>query len=58
MTKNTEYHVPALSRGLQIIEMFDKEKRVLNTQDFADNLGVSASSTLSYCANLIRYGLS
>ncbi|WP_191602664.1 IclR family transcriptional regulator [Marinomonas algicola] len=56
MTKNTEYHVPALSRGLQIIEMFDKEKRVLNTQDFADNLGVSASSTYRIVQTLLDMG--
>lgn len=56
MTKNTDYHVPALSRGLQIIEMFDKEKRVLNTQDFADNLGVSASSTYRIVQTLLDMG--
>ena len=56
MTKNTEYHVPALSRGLQIIEMFDKEKRVLNTQDFAENLGVSASSTYRIVQTLLDMG--
>ncbi|RCW99621.1 IclR family transcriptional regulator [Marinomonas foliarum] len=56
MTKNTEYHVPALSRGLQIIEMFDKERRVLNTQDFADNLGVSASSTYRIVQTLLDMG--
>lgn len=56
MTKNTEYHVPALSRGLQIIEMFDKERRVLNTQDFADHLGVSASSTYRIVQTLLDMG--
>ena len=53
MTKNTEYHVPALSRGLQIIEMFDSQHRVLNTQDFADHLGVSASSTYRIVQTLL-----
>ncbi|MEL0612578.1 IclR family transcriptional regulator [Marinomonas arenicola] len=56
MAKNTEYHVPGLSRGLQIIEMFDKEKRVLNTQDFADSLGVSASSTYRIVQTLLDMG--
>lgn len=56
MAKNTEYHVPGLSRGLQIIEMFDKERRVLNTQDFADNLGVSASSTYRIVQTLLDMG--
>jgi len=57
MTKNLGYHVPALSRGLQIIEMFDKENRVLNTQDFADHLDVSASSTYRIVPNSIGHGL-
>ncbi|RBO84159.1 IclR family transcriptional regulator [Marinomonas aquiplantarum] len=56
MTKTTEYQVPALSRGLQIIEMFDSQKRVLNTQDFADNLGVSASSTYRIVQTLLDMG--
>ena len=56
MSNNTEYHVPALSRGLQIIEMFDKDKRVLNTQDFAENLGVSASSTYRIVQTLLDMG--
>ena len=56
MTKSTDYHVPALSRGLQIIEMFDKEHRVLNTQDFADYLGVSASSTYRIVQTLLDMG--
>ncbi|OUR65218.1 IclR family transcriptional regulator [Marinomonas sp. 42_23_T18] len=56
MAKSTEYHVPALSRGLQIIEMFDKDNRVLNTQDFADFLGVSASSTYRIVQTLLDMG--
>jgi len=56
MAKSTEYHVPALSRGLQIIEMFDKDNRVLNTQDFADSLGVSASSTYRIVQTLLDMG--
>ena len=56
MTNTTDYHVPALSRGLQIIEMFDKEKRVLTTQDFADTLGVSASSTYRIVQTLLDMG--
>ncbi|MCB5160745.1 IclR family transcriptional regulator [Marinomonas algarum] len=56
MSKNTDYHVPALSRGLQIIEMFDKEKRVLTTQDFAEFLGVSASSTYRIVQTLLDMG--
>lgn len=54
--KNTDYHVPALSRGLQIIEMFNRDERVLNTQDFADHLGVSASSTYRIVQTLLDMG--
>jgi DNA-binding IclR family transcriptional regulator len=53
MKKGTEYHVPALSRGLQIIEMFDREHHVLSTQDFADHLGVSTSSTYRIVQTLL-----
>lgn len=56
MTKNPEYQVPALSRGLQIIEMFSKEQRVLTTQDFAEHLGVSASSTYRIVQTLLDMG--
>ena len=42
MTTSTDsnYTVPALSRGLLIIEMFRTNKRVLCTQDFAETLQV------------------
>lgn len=56
MTKTPEYQVPALSRGLQIIEMFSKEQRVLTTQDFAEHLGVSASSTYRIVQTLLDMG--
>lgn len=56
MSNSPEYHVPALSRGLQIIEMFNRDKRVLNTQDFAEHLGVSASSTYRIVQTLLDMG--
>lgn len=43
LTEN-DYTVPALFRGLTIIEMFNSRDRVLTVQDFADRLGVSTSS--------------
>jgi len=43
--------------ALQIIEMFDKENRVLNTQDFADHLDVSASLYIPDRTNSIGHGL-
>lgn len=41
---DNDYTVPALFRGLTIIEMFNSRDRVLTVQDFADRLGVSTSS--------------
>lgn len=56
MSKNSEYLVPALFRGLKIIEMFDKDKRVLSTQDFAEQLEVSSSSTYRIVQTLLEMG--
>lgn len=46
MTDSAEkdYTVPALARGLRIIELFSHQQRVLSTNDFAEHLGVSTSS--------------
>ncbi len=44
-TKNTEaYIVPALKKGLKVLEMFSKDTRVLTINDIAERLGVSTSS--------------
>ncbi|MGK0268494.1 MAG: hypothetical protein ACI8Y3_001111, partial [Paraglaciecola sp.] len=37
-SNDSSYTVPALSRGLLIIEMFRNTKRVLSTQDFSEAL--------------------
>ena len=52
MTKST-YTVPALSKGLLILEMFAGERRVLSTQDFAEYLDVSQSSIYRIVQTLI-----
>lgn len=39
-----DYTVPALARGLNILEMFSHQQRVLSTNEFAEHLGVSTSS--------------
>ncbi len=52
MTDST-YTVPALSRGLLILEMFAGDKRVLSTQDFAEALEVSPSSIYRIVQTLI-----
>lgn len=46
MKPNSEkdYSVPALIRGLSILNMFNDKDRVLSTNDFAERLGVSVSS--------------
>jgi IclR family pca regulon transcriptional regulator len=41
---NDNYLVPALKRGLQILDMFSEKARVLTINDFAERLGVSSSS--------------
>ena len=41
---DNDYRVPALFRGLTIIEMFNSRDLLLTVQDFADKLGVSTSS--------------
>lgn len=43
-TADKDYTVPALARGLSILEMFNPQQRVLSTNDFADYLGVTTSS--------------
>ena len=39
-----DYTVPALKKGLQILEMFSMQRRVLTLGDFAERLKVSTSS--------------
>lgn len=39
-----DYTVPALARGLKILDMFSEQTPVLSTNDFAEHLGVTTSS--------------
>lgn len=43
-SSNESYVVPALKKGLQILEMFSEENQILTINDFAENLGASTSS--------------
>jgi len=43
-TAEKDYTVPALARGLSILEMFSHQQRVLSTNEMAEYLGVSNSS--------------
>ncbi|MFV0436425.1 MAG: IclR family transcriptional regulator [Desulfopila sp.] len=53
---NDAYVVPALRRGLQILEMFSRKERVLSINDFARGLGVSASSIYRTVITLTEMG--
>lgn len=50
------YVVPALKRGLQILEMFSAHKRVLNINDFAEGLGMSPSAIYRTLVTLTESG--
>ncbi|GAA3567598.1 IclR family transcriptional regulator [Marinobacter xestospongiae] len=39
-----DYTVPALQRGLRILEMFDSQRRTMSQAEMAEQLGVSTSS--------------
>ncbi|MBI9090583.1 MAG: IclR family transcriptional regulator [Desulfobacterium sp.] len=43
-SNHATYIVPALKKGLEIVEMFSVRNRVLTIDDFAENLDVSVSS--------------
>lgn len=51
----SNYRVPALARGLEIVQLFGPEKRVLSTHDFAEHLGVSNSSIYRIVQTLVDY---
>ncbi len=51
-SKNQAYMVPALKKGLQIIEMFTADDRVLTMVDFAERLGVTPGSIYRTIATL------
>lgn len=42
--RETDYMVPALQRGLSILQMFNARERTLGTSEIAERLGVSASA--------------
>lgn len=48
-----DYQVNSLARGLEIIEMYDAEHRILSTHDVAERLGVSQSSIYRIVQTLI-----
>ncbi|MCQ4323459.1 IclR family transcriptional regulator [Stutzerimonas stutzeri] len=42
--RDTDYRVPALQRGLSILQMFGARQRTLGSQEIAERLGVSVSA--------------
>lgn len=44
LERDTDYRVPALQRGLSILQMFGAAQRTLSMNDIAENLGVSVSA--------------
>lgn len=55
--KNSEsYVVPALKRGLQILEMFSAQNRVLSINDLAKGLEMSSSATYRTVVTLTELG--
>ncbi len=51
-----DYTVPALARGLMIMELFDHTRRVLSTQDFAEHLGVTPAAIYRIVQTLTEMG--
>ncbi len=51
-----DYFVPALQKGLLILEMFTRERNVLSVNDFAKRLGVSASTIYRTVVTLTEMG--
>lgn len=53
---NDSYVVPALKRGLQIMEMFSAKSRVLSINDFAEKLEMSPSAIYRTVVTLTELG--
>lgn len=51
-----DYTVPALQKGLHILEMFDSQCRALSQSDMAERLGVSSSSIYRIVQTLTTMG--
>ncbi|WP_437881683.1 IclR family transcriptional regulator [Pseudomonas sp. LRF_L74] len=52
----TDYRVPALQRGLQVLEMFSADERTLSMQDIAERLGGTVSSIYRIVVTLTDMG--
>ncbi|MBI8342685.1 IclR family transcriptional regulator [Pseudomonas aeruginosa] len=54
--RDTDYRVPALQRGLSIVQMFNASERTLSTNEIADRLGVSVSAIYRIVFTLTEMG--
>lgn len=54
--RDTEYRVPALQRGLNILQMFSSHQRTLASQEIAERLGVSVSAIFRIVHTLSEMG--
>jgi DNA-binding IclR family transcriptional regulator len=54
--RETDYMVPALQRGLSILQMFNARERTLGTSEIAERLGVSASAIYRILHTLCEMG--
>ncbi|WP_158773527.1 IclR family transcriptional regulator [Cobetia sp. L2A1] len=55
-SRENDYIVPALFRGLKILEMFSTSRKVLTTNDFADELGATNSAIYRIVTTLTDMG--
>lgn len=53
---DSDYLVPALLRGLRVLELFGPERRLLTLQEIADGLGGSTSSVYRIVVTLTELG--
>ena len=53
----TQKLVPALERGVRILDIVSKSKQSLNVTDIANELGVAKSSAHGLCATLVKLNL-
>ncbi|MGS0468088.1 helix-turn-helix domain-containing protein [Cobetia marina] len=54
--RENDYTVPALFRGLRILEMFSSRRKVLTTNDFAEELGTTNSAIYRIVITLTDMG--
>jgi len=54
--ETSNYTVPALARGLAILDLFTAERRILSTQDFAEHLSVTPAAIYRVVQTLTEAG--